>query len=340
MSAYALTAAQIENLKRSLDGSGMSVEHAEAMLTHILVTMPAQVLANLGKVITATKDATTLKAIDVTTLADKAVVIVEDTLQWFEYDADSAAAEALGPPATVVQPTAGAGRYIALTLGGSGATKAYVDTQDGVTQAAALASLDSRLRAAADAAAVKAIDVATLADKALVYVEDLRQLYAYDSASVLTDEAGVSIEPTAGAGAYLALTDPPSAFTWFATEQATDPGAGDNLPAGADGTFANSNGVRRRAPVNGHVSVWYIGEATPVGVDDANTAVFKVIKLDNSALLTKTYDTANQPGAAFVPTLLGTLAVTAGDMLGWECITGATADLPKFTLQFDLTPTV
>lgn len=271
-------------------------------------------------------DTAALKAIVVGGLTDKCLVYKEDTLQLFAYDADSAAAEALGPPSTVIQPTAGAGRYIALTLGGSAIPQSY---------------FDARVRLAANAAAVKALDVTALVDKCLVYVEDLRQLYAYDSASVAVDVTGVSIEPTAGAGAYLALTDPPSAFSWFTAKQfAADPGAGDNLPAGADGTFAQCNRQDQASPCKGICEVTYIGEANPAGIDDANTAVFKIVKQDGTAMLTKTFNTATQPGAAFVATSLGTFAIAKGDVLGWEVITGATADLPKFGLQFDITPIV
>lgn len=202
-----------------------------------------------------------------------------------------------------------------------------------------LALLNSRLRSAADAAAVKALDVTLLADKCLVYVEDLRQIFAYDSASTAGDVTGVSIEPT-GAGAYLAVTAPPAAFIWTLESQAVDPAADENLPAAANGTFNNSNRLLRRIPCKGTLRVYYLGAANgPFGIDNANTAVFKIIKSDNTALITKTFDTDNQPGGAGSPTLLGTAAVVEGDIVGWECITGANANLPIFNLQFDITPT-
>jgi len=285
-------------------------------------------------------DNAALKAIGTADRADKFLAFKEDTLQLFAFDSGSAAVEALGPPPTVVAPTSGTGRWIALTLGGSAATKSYVDSQDAASIASALATLNTRLRSAADAAAVKALDVALLADKALVFVEDLRQIFAYDSASTAGDVTGVSIEPTAGAGAYLAVTAPPAAFIWTVESQAVDPAADENLPAAANGTFNNSNRLLRRIPCKGTLRVYYLGAANgPFGIDNANTAVFKIIKSDNTALITKTFDTDNQPGGAGSPTLLGTAAVVEGDIVGWECITGANANLPIFNLQFDITPT-
>lgn len=288
-------------------------------------------------------DNAALKAIGAADRADKFLAFKEDTLQLFAFDSGSAAVEALGPPPTVVAPTAGTGRWIALTLGGSAATKSYVDSQDAAAIASALATLNTRLRAVGDVAQVQALVVATLADKALVYVEDLKQLYGYDVLSAAVDVAGVSIKPTSGAGAYLALTVPPAAFVWTVESQAVEPGAGDELPAAADGTFGASNRILRRIPCNGTLRVYYLGAANgPFGIDDVNTATFKIIKSDNTALITKVFNGTTQPGGVGSPTLLGTAAVVEGDMVGWECKTAGapgSANLPIFNLQFDITPT-
>jgi len=293
-------------------------------------------------------DNTALKAIGSADRADKFLAYKEDSQQLFAYDSTSIAGEALGPPATVVAPTGigtGAGRWLALTLGGSAATKSYVDGQDTATQAAAIASalatLNQRLRAVGDENQVKALDVATLADKCIVYVEDLKQFFGYDAIAVDAEDLGPPIRviaPTAGAGRYLALTFAPGASTWTVESQATDPAAGDELPVTADGTFANCNRMLKRIPTAGILKVWYVGAGSPAGIDDANTSVFKIIKADGTALITKTFNTATQPGAAYVPTLLGTCTVAEGDVIGWEAVNGAAADLPAFSLQFDLTP--
>lgn len=166
----ALTTAAKDAIKRALDGTGVSIEHAPGLLDFILVDLPAMISDDLKLVITALKDVTALKALDVTTIADKTVIFMEDTNQWLAYDADSAAAEALGPPATVVQPTTGAGRYIALTLGGSAATKAYVDSQD--TAAIGTAAVDATAKANA-AQAAAAIDATGKADAAALIARDL-----------------------------------------------------------------------------------------------------------------------------------------------------------------------
>ncbi len=285
----------------------------------------AVTLGQLNKKIRLVADNTALKALDVTKLADKAVIYKEDTGQLFGYDADSAATEVLGPPALIVQPTTGAGRYIALTGGTSMLTVKF-------------------LRMVQDVAAVKAIDVTTIADKCLVYVEDLKQIFAYDSASVAA-ESGASpylvIQPTAGAGRYLALTKS-QPFTWFTASQISDPGAGDELPATADGTWANCNRQDQRAPCNGVCKVWYVGEDNAAGVDAVNTAIFKIIGPGDVVKATKTYNDSTPVPAAYTPGLIGSFAVTEGDLVGWECKTAGapgTANLPKFKLQFDITPT-
>lgn len=327
----------------------ISIRDLKRLAENDSTAVAARILAllnNFQDKLAMVADNTALKAIGSADRADKFLAFKEDSQQLFAFDSGSAAAESLGPPATVVAPSSGTGRWIALTLGGSAATKAYVDSQDTATQAAAIASalatLNQRLRVVGDVGQVQALDVATLADKCIVYVEDLKQLFGYDALSVAAEALGPPVSviaPTAGAGRYLALTNAPAAFTWTVESQATDPAADDNLPAAADGTFGNSNKMLKRIPCKGVLKVYYLGAASAAGIDDANTAVFKVIKSDNTALITKTFNTATQPGALGSPTLLGSSAVAEGDMVGWECITGATANLPIFNLQFDITPT-
>lgn len=280
------------------------------------VATDAMAYGQFTKLFRVVADNAALKALDVTTLADKAIIFKEDSEQLFHYDAQSSATETVGAPYAVVQPTAGAGRYLVI------------------------GQLEKRLRVCEDTAAVKALIVTSLADNAVVFVDTLQQFFIYDSGSAAAEAlTPVSvIAPTAGAGRYLAMTNAPSAIPWFTAAQTSDPAAGDDLPASTNSTFALANRQHQRAPCKGIVQVWYIGEANPAGIDDANTAVFKIIKNDDTAFLTKTFNTATQPGAAFVPTSLGSFAVALGDVLAWECITGAAANLPKFGLQFDITP--
>lgn len=325
----------------------ISVRDIKRLVENDSTAVAARILAllnNFQDKLAMVADNAALKAIGAADRADKFLAFKEDTLQLFAFDSGSAAVEALGPPPTVVAPTAGTGRWIALTLGGSAATKSYVDSQDAAAIASALATLNTRLRSAADAAAVKALDVALLADKALVYVEDLRQIFAYDASSAAVDVTGVSIEPTAGVGAYLAVTAPAPATTtaagmvWFTSGVPTALGAGVDEPAAANSTFIASHKEAQRAPAKGVLSVWMITKEPAGGVDAGNTCVFKLIKSDGTVLITKEYGAVAFP-ATGAPTLLGTCSLAEGDIIGWEFINGGTVTLPSLNLQFDIAPT-
>jgi hypothetical protein len=78
-----------------------------------------------------------------------------------------------------------------------------------------------------------------------------------------------------------------------------------------------------------------IMQGTTAGVDDANTAVVAV-EVGATALVSKTYNTANQPPASGAAGSLGVIANgerAAGDVITFSVTNGATADLPAFMLQ-------
>lgn len=328
----------------------ISVRDIKRLAENDSTAVAARILAllnNFQDKLAMVADNTALKAIGSADRADKFLAFKEDSLQLFAFDSTSVAGEALGPPATVVAPTGigtGAGRWIALTLGGSAATKSYVDTQDTAAIASALATLNTRLRSAANAAAVKALDVTTLADKCLVYVEDLRQMYGYDAESTALDVTGVSVKPTTGVGAYVALTSPAPAsataadLVWFTSGVASALGAGVDEPAAADGSYANSHKEFQRCPTKGTLSLWMVAKEASVGVSPANTVIFQLIKSDGTILMSQNWGALPFPSAG-VPTLLGTCSVAEGDMVGWEFVNGAAVQLPSLNLQFDIRAT-
>jgi hypothetical protein len=77
------------------------------------------------------------------------------------------------------------------------------------------------------------------------------------------------------------------------------------------------------------------------GVDNSNTAVFAITDKDGNSIVSKTYNTANQPPAVGVYGSLGALSahavLTANEVVQLALTQGATADLPAVMLQIEYT---
>lgn len=121
-----------QQLLQALQGTGLSQQHAPEFLDWLFDTMAPAVDAagEAGAApytIRVFADITAMKAADVSEIPDKTVVFCEDEVQLFAYDADSEADEAAGPPASLIEPDEGAGRYVALTIGDINTLQSAVD---------------------------------------------------------------------------------------------------------------------------------------------------------------------------------------------------------------------
>lgn len=88
-----------------------------------------------------------------------------------------------------------------------------------------------------------------------------------------------------------------------------------------------------------------VPEGSSAGVDDSNTAVIALKDDSGNTIVSKTYNTANQPPASGVQGNLGTLdstykVLSAGEKLGLSVTQGSTANLPGFLLQLEFTSIV
>ena len=76
---------------------------------------------------------------------------------------------------------------------------------------------------------------------------------------------------------------------------------------------------------------------TPAGIDDSNTVVLTIKNNSGTTIVTKTYDTSNQPPTnAFAD--LGALSVTAfasNEFLTVTIVQGTTANMPAFILVLE-----
>lgn len=84
------------------------------------------------------------------------------------------------------------------------------------------------------------------------------------------------------------------------------------------------------------IAAGIITEGEPAGVDDSNTAVFALADADDNAIVSKTYDTANQPPTSSYGDL-GSLDAThkslaAGEVVKLSVTQGTTANLPSAKL--------
>ena len=84
-------------------------------------------------------------------------------------------------------------------------------------------------------------------------------------------------------------------------------------------------------------SIGILTEGSPAGIDDSNTAVVLVKNEDEDTVVSKTYNTANQPPDADYEDL-GTLtnpALAAGEHLTLSVTQGTTANMPAFSLVLE-----
>jgi hypothetical protein len=107
----------------------------------------------------------------------------------------------------------------------------------------------------------------------------------------------------------------------------------ENLAAGAD-IAARPAFISKLAAVISEVGI--LTQGAPAGVDDANTAVIAITDSAGNSIVSKTYNTANQPPDAAYASL-GTVSATHGILTAGEVVKaavtqGATADLPAFFL--------
>jgi hypothetical protein len=115
----------------------------------------------------------------------------------------------------------------------------------------------------------------------------------------------------------------------------------ENLAAGAD----IADRPIWAAPSGGAVitKVGIVPQGASAGVDNANTAVVNVEDGSGNSIVSKTYDTANQPPASGAYGDLGSLSgthavLTANEVLRLDVTQGATADLPGFVLLVEWLP--
>ena len=75
----------------------------------------------------------------------------------------------------------------------------------------------------------------------------------------------------------------------------------------------------------------------PAGIDDANTVVLTIKNNSGTTIVTKTYDTSNQPPSTTFADL-GALSVTAfasNEFLTITIVQGTTANLPAFAIVLE-----
>jgi len=107
----------------------------------------------------------------------------------------------------------------------------------------------------------------------------------------------------------------------------------EDLAAGADITDRPVFAPQRVATL---FAAGILTQGTPAGVDNANTCVCVLKDGDGNAIVTKTFNTANQPATNGYSDL-GTLHATNKILAANEAVTfsvtqGATADMPAFML--------
>jgi len=115
----------------------------------------------------------------------------------------------------------------------------------------------------------------------------------------------------------------------------------ENLAAGAD----IADRAIWAAPAGGAVvqKVGIVPQGSSAGIDNSNTAVVNVEDGSGNSIVSKTYDTANQPPAAGVYADLGSLTaanaiLTANEVVRLDVTQGATADLPAFMVTIEWVP--
>ena len=107
----------------------------------------------------------------------------------------------------------------------------------------------------------------------------------------------------------------------------------EDLVAGADITDRPVYAPQRIATL---FAVGILTQGAPAGIDNANTCVCVLKDGDGNAIVTKTFNTANQPATSGYSDL-GTLHATNKTLAANEAVTfsvtqGATADMPAFLL--------
>lgn len=107
----------------------------------------------------------------------------------------------------------------------------------------------------------------------------------------------------------------------------------ENLAAGAD-IAARPCFISPVASVISEIGILTLGASA--GVDDSNTAVIAITDAAGNSIVSKTYNTANQPPDAAYASL-GTVSATHGILTAGEVVKvavtqGTTADLPAFFL--------
>jgi len=107
----------------------------------------------------------------------------------------------------------------------------------------------------------------------------------------------------------------------------------EDLSAGADIAARNEFVSLLASEI---VEIGILTKGTSSGVDDSNTAVIAIADGDANAIVSKTYDTANQPPDTTYASL-GTLdathkILTAGELVTIAVTQGTTANLPAFNL--------
>lgn len=108
----------------------------------------------------------------------------------------------------------------------------------------------------------------------------------------------------------------------------------ENLAAGSDISnrviFGSQYGVTLS-------KIAIITEGAPAGVDDSNTVVITLTNGSDETIVTKTYNSANQPPSSDLGDL-GALSITeldANDVIKLSVTCGATANMPAFTIVLE-----
>ena len=111
----------------------------------------------------------------------------------------------------------------------------------------------------------------------------------------------------------------------------------ENLAAGADIT---ARACYVCTAPNGEVitAAQFVTKGTPAGVDDSNTAVLTIKDASDNIVLTKTWNTANQPPDTTSEELTSCLdedytTLAKGDVLYLTLTCGATANMPACLLS-------
>jgi hypothetical protein len=136
------------------------------------------------------------------------------------------------------------------------------------------------------------------------------------------------------------------------------------VPIEADNMSVNARGHQELVPIadlaagadlaavaifcapRGGATLRYLGilpQGDSAGIDNANTAVLAFTDGAGNAVLTKTYNTANQPPAASVYADLGSISAVHGKLAANETLRvaitqGAAADLPALLLVVEWEP--